>query len=144
VIVSHERGQVVLSNQYHEIPILKKEHDMTLDNLLDALRAQGRVAGQLYTIPVEDVEALFKANPELIAMLEGVDAETLAQEIYDAIGAIGIQEMVMQVVWITILAAATQPEPERDDPMGGDASSALASAGFGTDEDYGCFGGNEE
>jgi len=30
-----------------------------------------------------------------------------------------------------------------DDSMDGDHESALASAGFGTDEDYGCFGGDE-
>jgi hypothetical protein len=30
-----------------------------------------------------------------------------------------------------------------DDSMDGDHASALASAGFGTDEDYGCFGGDE-
>lgn len=29
---------------------------------------------------------------------------------------------------------------EVDDPMDGDHESALASAGFGTDEDYGSFG----
>lgn len=32
---------------------------------------------------------------------------------------------------------------EYDDSMDGDAQSALASAGFGTDEDYGFFGENE-
>ena len=30
-----------------------------------------------------------------------------------------------------------------DDSMDGDATSALSSAGFGTDEDYGYFGGEE-
>ncbi len=30
-----------------------------------------------------------------------------------------------------------------DDPMDGDHESALASAGFGTDEDYGSFGGDD-
>jgi hypothetical protein len=30
-----------------------------------------------------------------------------------------------------------------DESMDGDAESALASAGFGTDEDYGYFGGDE-
>lgn len=30
-----------------------------------------------------------------------------------------------------------------DDSMDGDAESALASAGFGTDEDYGGYGGEE-
>jgi len=79
---------------------------MTPDNLLEALRAQGRVAGQLYAIPVEDVAALLTADPELAALLEGADAEALAAEIYDAIGAIGIREIVMQVVWANLLAAA--------------------------------------
>lgn len=117
---------------------------MTPDSFLDALRAQGRVEGQIYAISIEDVEAYLKENPELIAMLDGVDAEALALEIYDAIGAIGILGMVMQVVLVAILEAAACPEPERDDPMDGDAASALASAGFGTDEDYGRFGGDEE
>lgn len=31
-----------------------------------------------------------------------------------------------------------------DDPMDGDHDSAMASAGFGTDEDYGCYGGGED
>ena len=31
-----------------------------------------------------------------------------------------------------------------DDPMDGDHESALASCGFGTDEDYGYFGGDED
>ena len=35
-----------------------------------------------------------------------------------------------------------EPAPEPDDSMDGDAESALASAGFGTDEDYG--GGTHE
>lgn len=36
-------------------------------------------------------------------------------------------------------------ESTRDvDYMDGDAQSALASAGFGTDEDYGSFGGTED
>jgi hypothetical protein len=30
-----------------------------------------------------------------------------------------------------------------DDSMDGDFDSAMASAGFGTDEDYGCYGGDE-
>jgi len=29
-----------------------------------------------------------------------------------------------------------------DDSMDGDFDSAMASAGFGTDEDYGCYGGD--
>jgi hypothetical protein len=34
-------------------------------------------------------------------------------------------------------------ERDVDDSMDGDHESALASAGFGTDEDYGYFGGDE-
>ena len=33
--------------------------------------------------------------------------------------------------------------PDMDESMDGDHESALASAGFGTDEDYGCYGGDE-
>jgi len=33
---------------------------------------------------------------------------------------------------------------EPDDSMDGDFDSAMASAGMGTDEDYGCYGGNED
>lgn len=35
-------------------------------------------------------------------------------------------------------------EPSYDDSMDGDHASALASAGFGTDEDYGSYGGDYE
>jgi hypothetical protein len=35
-------------------------------------------------------------------------------------------------------------EDEPNDSMDGDHDSAMASAGFGTDEDYGYFGGNED
>ena len=36
-----------------------------------------------------------------------------------------------------------EESPEMDESMDGDHDSAMASAGFGTDEDYGCFGGDE-
>ena len=32
---------------------------------------------------------------------------------------------------------------EMDESMDGDFDSGMASAGFGTDEDYGCFGGED-
>lgn len=35
-------------------------------------------------------------------------------------------------------------EPDFNSDMDGDAESALASAGFGTDEDYGCFNDGED
>jgi hypothetical protein len=34
--------------------------------------------------------------------------------------------------------------PENDVPLDGDHDSAMASAGWGTDEDYGFFGGDED
>jgi hypothetical protein len=34
-------------------------------------------------------------------------------------------------------------EDNYDDSMDGDHESGLASAGWGTDEDYGCYGGDE-
>ena len=34
-------------------------------------------------------------------------------------------------------------EDEYDESMDGDHESALASAGWGTDEDYGCYGGED-
>lgn len=43
--------------------------------------------------------------------------------------------------WDDLPGGNEDQEPDWDD--GYDASSALASAGWGTDEDYGCFGGDE-
>mgnify|MGYP001497135362 FL=1 len=37
-----------------------------------------------------------------------------------------------------------EEEPDMDESMDGDHESALASAGFGTDEDYGCFDAGDE
>ena len=36
-----------------------------------------------------------------------------------------------------VLVELAEPEPEPDESMDGDHASALASAGWGTDEDYG-------
>jgi hypothetical protein len=42
--------------------------------------------------------------------------------------------------WLALVESLTPLEmPEDDCPLDGDAESALASAGFGTDEDYGGF-----
>lgn len=35
-------------------------------------------------------------------------------------------------------------EPDYDDSMDGDFDSAMASAGLGTDEDYGSYGGYDD
>ena len=39
---------------------------------------------------------------------------------------------------------ADEQDAEYDDSMDGDFDSAMASAGYGTDEDYGYFGGDEQ
>ena len=109
--------------------------------LLEALVDHERITGQIYSISTEDVEAFLNERPPLAAMLDGLDPEVLASAIFDAIGEIGIIELVEDAIRETILVSAIQPAgPDRDDPMDGDAASALASAGMGTDEDYGCFG----
>lgn len=110
-----------------------------ISSLLDALREHVDAVGQIYSISVEDVAAYLEECPDLAAKLEGLVPEALAWAIDDAIGEIGIVEMVEDAIRDTITAAATLPEPDRGDPMDGDHESALASAGFGTDEDYGCF-----
>jgi len=38
---------------------------------------------------------------------------------------------------------ADEQDAEYDESMDGDFDSAMASAGYGTDEDYGYFGGDE-
>lgn len=42
--------------------------------------------------------------------------------------------------WDWSLEHEEEPDFEFDDGMDGDAASALASAGWGTDEDYGYYG----
>ncbi len=115
-----------------------------ISSLLDALREHVDAVGQIYSISVEDVAAYLKERPDLTEILEGLEPGVIAWAIFDAIGEIGILEMVEEAIRDTILASATQPEPDRDDPMDGDQASALASAGHGMDEDYGCFGTLED
>jgi orotate phosphoribosyltransferase-like protein len=52
------------------------------------------------------------------------------------------QEEVSQVVAEWSISYSDEG-PEYDDSMDGDWDSGMASAGFGTDEDYGSFGDNE-
>ena len=40
-------------------------------------------------------------------------------------------------------ATATEVADHYDESMDGDFDSAMASAGYGTDEDYGCYGGDD-
>ena len=51
---------------------------------------------------------------------------------YDASGTIATCELVEEF-------DVPYCESEIDESMDGDFDSAMASAGFGTDEDYGCF-----
>jgi hypothetical protein len=55
-------------------------------------------------------------------------------------------EVVSEEVYSTLNTLNAIFDIDQDfmiDSMDGDATSALASAGFGTDEDYGYFGGDE-
>ena len=40
-------------------------------------------------------------------------------------------------------ATATEVADHYDESMDGDFDSAMTSAGYGTDEDYGCYGGDD-
>ena len=57
------------------------------------------------------------------------DAERLAEADVDPREAVEVEEAETEMA---------------DDSLDGDAESALASAGFGTDEDYGCFANDGE
>lgn len=85
---------------------------------LEAMVEHERIAGQIYSISTEDVEAFLNERPTLAAMLEGLDPEVLASSIFDAIGEIGIIELVEDAIRETILVSAIQPAgSDRDDPM---------------------------
>jgi hypothetical protein len=89
-----------------------------LKPLLEAMVEQERITGQIYSISTEDVEAFLNERPTLAAMLDGLDPEVLASAIFDAIGEIGIIELVEDAIRETILVSAIQPVgPDRDDPM---------------------------
>ncbi len=49
-------------------------------------------------------------------------------------------EMVQAFFEVLAVLADEQDEESYDDSMDGDFDSAMASAGYGTDEDYGYFG----
>lgn len=50
----------------------------------------------------------------------------------------GLLDIPLQMVYDVL--DAQEDEPEIDESMDGDFDSAMASAGFGTDEDYGYYG----
>jgi predicted RNase H-like nuclease len=76
-----------------------------LKPLLEAMVNHERVAGQIYSITTEDVEAFLNERPDLAAKLDGLDPEVLACAIFDAIGEIGILEMVEKAIRETIESA---------------------------------------
>ena len=67
--------------------------------------------------------------------------------VYDLVGHIPNHVFATALREVVSLAAARHDdEPdadEYDDSMDGDHASALASCGWGTDEDYGYYGGDE-
>ena len=83
--------------------------------LLEAMVEHERVAGQIYSITTEDVEAFLNEHPDLVTKLEGPDPEVLAFEIYDAIGEIGIAEMVEKAIRETIESAALRSGPDKEE-----------------------------
>ncbi len=74
--------------------------------LIDALRQHERAAGQVYSISAEEIEFFLNDRPALAKALEGLDPEVVAWAIIDAIGEIGILEMVEDAIRATVLTAA--------------------------------------
>jgi hypothetical protein len=85
-----------------------------LNPLLAALREHERVAGQIYSISAENIELFLRNRPELLVRLNGLDPQVLAFAIEDAIGEIGILEMVEDAIRETILSASDEAAHERD------------------------------
>ena len=109
--------------------------------LLDAIRRYAHPDGNVYVISIDDIAGYLHERPDLVALLENLDTDEVAMEIFDAIGSLGLLELVEEhAIRETIQDMnGWSAECDRDDPMDGDHASALASAGWGTDEDYGCF-----
>ena len=67
------------------------------------------------------------------AFAKGLSAE-------DAAEVAGVPVEMVQAFFEVL---ADEQDAEYDESMDGDFDSAMASAGYGTDEDYGYFGGDE-
>lgn len=74
-------------------------------------------------------------------VFEALIDEKLAEPTGRVVSAGYVQEYAE--VW-RIVSPELNKDVDFDDPMDGDHESALASAGFGTDEDYGYFGGPDD
>lgn len=78
---------------------------------------------------------------EATAEIYEVDEDSLtihAEDVYEIVGLLhdaGITEFDV---------VRNDSDSEPSDDMDGDHASALASAGFGEDEAYGCYGGSDE
>jgi len=68
------------------------------------------------------------------AFAKGLSAE-------DAAEVAGVPVEMVQAFFEVL---ADEQDAEYDESMDGDFDSAMASAGYGTDEDYGYFGGDEQ
>ena len=80
-----------------------------------------------------------KLVAELMSMYEaGSSIEDLYESAYNA----GLPLEAVEI-FVNTLLEENGVNDSYDESMDGDAESALASAGFGTDEDYGYFGGDE-
>ena len=130
--------------QYHVAKIMEAEGDLPLENPEGLVleihylgtdensTAPSQMVGRAFPLNQDNPEGawLFETHPE--SYME-VTLETLAQTLSE------------------YYESAEQHNPDLngmepdlyDDQMDGDHESALASAGLGTDEDYGCFGGEE-
>jgi hypothetical protein len=62
----------------------------------------------IYRVTSDDIEEMLKARPDLVARLEGLNLESLARDTLDAIGTIGIQEKIGEVMAGAIEAAASK------------------------------------
>tara|TARA_B110001454_G_scaffold40715_1_gene40028 strand:- start:133 stop:465 length:333 start_codon:yes stop_codon:yes gene_type:complete len=79
---------------------------------------------------------LEEAIEELDTRIADGDDPSMYRIVYSRYNAIGLTQRydVFDVDWGGI------DEDRIDESMDGDFDSGMASAGFGTDEDYGCFG----
>ncbi len=80
-----------------------------------------------------------KLVAELMSLYEsGSSIEDLYESAYKA----GLPFEAVEI-FVNTLLEENGVNDSYDESMDGDAESALASAGYGTDEDYGYFGGDE-
>ena len=80
-----------------------------------------------------------KLVAELMSMYE---AGSSVEDLYEAAYKAGLPLEAVEI-FVNTLLEENGVNDSYDESMDGDAESALASAGYGTDEDYGYFGGDE-